>query len=575
MSQSKTCKICNEKFIIDDEDLSFYKKVSPTIGGKVCEMPPPTLCPECRMIRKMVWGNERKFYHRKCALCQKEIVSVFSPDKKLNVLCRECYWSDKWEPTEQGIDFDFEKPFFTQFEDLIKRTKLLTLFATNVENSDYVNQEYNDHNCYLCSGGNDNDNCYYCASTMYSRKCIDCFGALLSERIYNCTLAMNDYDCQYLFNCNLCNNCHFCFDCTGCDHCFGSVNLRYQKFQFFNEQLSKEEYFKRIEEYMSSYEGIKKAIEKFNKHKLEFIYHSANLMFSKDCTGDTLVKCKNVKDSYYSFSCEDSRYIFIIDSMNDTMDAISLGKGELCYEVGSGMRVYFTSFVSSCDKIRNSLYCYQCSNSNDLFGCVGMNHKQYCILNKQYTKEEYDELVPKIIEQMKKTGEWGEFFPAGISPFGYDETIAMEFYPTTEAKVKKIGAKWQGDSENQYSGPFYEPKNISEYNPKLDPNAEAEINKCVAGILKCEITGKPFKILPQELAQYIERGIQLPRRHPDQRHVERLALINKMVLYHRQCMCEQNDHGHTGRCKEEFETTFEPKRPVKVYCNTCYYKSLK
>jgi hypothetical protein len=27
--------------------------------------------------------------------------------------------------------------------------------------------------------------------------------------------------------------------------------------------------------------------------------------------------------------------------------------------------------------------------------------KEYCILNKQYTKEEYEILVPKIIEHMK------------------------------------------------------------------------------------------------------------------------------------------------------------------------------
>ena len=30
---------------------------------------------------------------------------------------------------------------------------------------------------------------------------------------------------------------------------------------------------------------------------------------------------------------------------------------------------------------------------------------------------------------MKKTGEWGEFFPSSISPFGYNETVAMEYYP--------------------------------------------------------------------------------------------------------------------------------------------------
>jgi hypothetical protein len=52
-------------------------------------------------------------------------------------------------------------------------------------------------------------------------------------------------------------------------------------------------------------------------------------------------------------------------------------------------------------------------------------------LNKQYTKEEYEKLLPKIIAHMKKTGEWGEFFPISISPFNYEETPAMDYYPLT------------------------------------------------------------------------------------------------------------------------------------------------
>ena len=44
------------------------------------------------------------------------------------------------------------------------------------------------------------------------------------------------------------------------------------------------------------------------------------------------------------------------------------------------------------------------------------------IFEKSYSEEEYNELVPKIIEHMKGGGEWGEFFPISHSPFGYNET---------------------------------------------------------------------------------------------------------------------------------------------------------
>ena len=36
---------------------------------------------------------------------------------------------------------------------------------------------------------------------------------------------------------------------------------------------------------------------------------------------------------------------------------------------------------------------------------------------------------------MQKTGEWGEFFPASFSPFGYNETVAQEYFPLNRSVV--------------------------------------------------------------------------------------------------------------------------------------------
>ena len=50
----------------------------------------------------------------------------------------------------------------------------------------------------------------------------------------------------------------------------------------------------------------------------------------------------------------------------------------------------------------NLIYCTECKKTKDCFACSGLVEKQYCILNKQYTREEYESLVPKIIEHMNK-----------------------------------------------------------------------------------------------------------------------------------------------------------------------------
>jgi len=72
--ETKICKHCGASFDITDKDLEFYKKVSPSFpspdslesGLKKYLIPTPTLCPECRQKRRLVWRNERNLYKRNC-----------------------------------------------------------------------------------------------------------------------------------------------------------------------------------------------------------------------------------------------------------------------------------------------------------------------------------------------------------------------------------------------------------------------------------------------------------------------------------------------------------------------------
>jgi predicted small metal-binding protein len=89
----------------------------------------------------------------------------------------------------------------------------------------------------------------------------------------------------------------------------------------------------------------------------------------------------------------------------DVMDYTYWGKSsELIYECSSiGYQCSQVYFSNECwEQLVRAQYCVNCHGSSDLFGCVGLRKKQYCILNKQYTKEEYEELVPKIIEHMNE-----------------------------------------------------------------------------------------------------------------------------------------------------------------------------
>jgi hypothetical protein len=58
-------------------------------------IPIPTLCPEERQRRRLIFRNERKLYKRKCDATGDTIVSIYSPDKPYKVYEEEYRKSDK------------------------------------------------------------------------------------------------------------------------------------------------------------------------------------------------------------------------------------------------------------------------------------------------------------------------------------------------------------------------------------------------------------------------------------------------------------------------------------------------
>jgi len=572
MSEQKTCKQCSEKFIIEDEDLEFYKKISPTYDDKTFSIPNPTLCPNCRTQRRMAFRNERNLYNRTCDLCHKNIVSVYSPDKPNTVYCQECWWGDKWDVKDYGTEFDFNKSLSEQISELMQKVPLPSSLIVNSTNCDYTNQTVNSKNCYLVFRGGETEDTMYSHLPLKCIGCVDCYGTTSCQYCYECIDCQNCYASFYCRLSKNLSNCILCFNCIGSKNCFGSVGLRNAQYHFFNEKLSKDEYQQKVKEYWDgSQESLEKAKKKHNELIIKTPNRSLQIVHSQNATGDYITDSKDIKNCFDVEGTDLARYSTGVEFSEDIYDSDYIYYGELCLENMSNSNsrnILFSSFSFDVNNVLYSAYCF--NNSHDLFGCVGMKKAQYSILNKEYSKEEYEKLVPKIIEHMKKSGEWGEFFPMDISPFGYNETIAQEYFPIDEKETKKLGAKWQvNDYSPKYDGPFYQPKNIKEY---IDN--EKERQEILSGIIKCEVSGKPFKITPTELAFYIEHGIPIPTKHYNIRHKERLTLRNPRKLYHRECMCEETGHDHDGRCKNEFETTYAPNRVEKIYCEKCYQKSI-
>jgi hypothetical protein len=169
-----------------------------------------------------------------------------------------------------------------------------------------------------------------------------------------------------------------------------------------------------------------------------------------------------------------------------------------------------------------SFYCDNCSNCSSCFGCVGLRHKEYCIFNKQYEKAEYEALVAKIIEQIQKACERGEFFSPSLSPFGYNESMAQESFPLKKSDLPtQHGYKW-----SNYSTDPKLPENAELLHPATIPEEERKALVNDDSILKkviiCEESQRPFTIQKLELAFYRKMSLPLPKLHPDIRHEKRM-----------------------------------------------------
>jgi hypothetical protein len=204
-------------------------------------------------------------------------------------------------------------------------------------------------------------------------------------------------------------------------------------------------------------------------------------------------------------------------------------------------------------------YSDNCSNSSNLFGCIGLRNKSYCIFNKQYTKEEYEKQVAKIIAHMQETWERGEFFHPSVSPFGYNETVAQEYFPLTRDEAS---TRWYKRQDQNYDPVIPAWAKVIDWKITTDePSDDTDILK---SIFVCEVSSRPYRIIKQELDFYRKHTLPLPRKHPDVRHEERMKLRPWRTLYLRNC----------DKTWEQMLSVYPSDYPGKVYSEKAYQEEV-
>lgn len=557
--ETKICTQCLQKFLVEPDDLVFYQKF---------EVPTPGMCPLCRAQRRLAFRNERVFYKRPCDKCGKDVVSMYSPNKPYPVWCYECWFADDWDATEYGREYNLRAPFLEQVRALYETVPKVALIYVRSVNSEYVNISADNKNCYMLVESSNNEGCIHSYWVQQCRDSVDLSYSHQTELAYDTDDCFSCYWLLYSKGCHDCRNSYFLYDCRGCSDCIGCANLRNTQYHVFNQPLTKgayEEFLKTAR--LDTASGVEAMRKKFSEFMEIQPRKYAEIVSASNSTGNYMKNAKNCRACFHCYDAEDNAYgEHVWRDAKDCMDVSTAGRNA---------NMVYNSINCGID-VANHLACVQgwsstyleysfnVFNSNHCLGSVGLRKKDYCILNRQYTKEEYEALRKKIVAEMEAQGEWGEFFPPSFTPFGYNETVAQEQFPLTQDEALANGFKWEDHPRGTYGK---ETKKWSEMPDSIREVGDMDVAK---EIFSCELCNKNYRIIPRELEFYRRMEIPLPRLCPDCRHARRFTARGPNRLWKRSCMCTKSTHGHSGTCPNEFETSYAPDRKEVVYCETCY-----
>lgn len=279
--------------------------------------------------------------------------------------------------------------FFEEFASLIKKFPHVPPAIFNSENCDYGNNVYYSKDLFFAF---DDANCtdsYYIYDSYMCPSCVDADYCSESELCYEGVDAFKCFNCTYVEYCGNMRDSDYVYDCMNCHDVFGCTNLVNKSFCIFNRQLTEEEYkekigaYKRLpaEKVLAMLKEVKmrypltQTYEAHNDNSSygNYSHYNKNCYLSFDAAHNE--NCSYLYDSFHNKACFDMTY----GSQNN----------QLSYEIVDSGNLFNCAYALYSNASNDSMYIVNCNNVKDCIGCYGLANKQYCILNRQLTQEEY------------------------------------------------------------------------------------------------------------------------------------------------------------------------------------------
>ena len=521
-------------------------------------VPPSKLHPFTRMKLLASWGAGVDLWYKPHMLTGKPILTCSHPDVPGAVITDAEYWQKDWGE-EHSMDVNPSLSFFNQMQELNQKVPRAAFDSDTSENCVGGGYSHSVNTLMLFGTYEAKDSFYVFRNKTVDRvfdavcleQCQDSFSCAMSVRLNKCIQCFDSLDCI---------NCQFCFDVRNCEHCFCSTNLRRRKYVFMNEQLSQEDYEKRMSEInlscTSEFDAWREKFIEILRTDTVFPEHSninvqntngEYIIDGLNASGYFMTGAKDVRDGWFIFGGENMESCVIAASAQD------------CYYscVSTRSRDLKFSFVvydsQSCE------FSIKLNNCENCFGCIGLKRKKFHIFNKPYSEEDYWRWVDEIKCAMLDRGEYGDFMPTWLSPWPAQMSFASVAAPLTDDELKNLNT------------PSYDPVQGMRFAPETSVPMKdvVEVPDCISGVgeewTRVQFEDKEeqrrYNVSARELKVRKEKGYPFPRRHYRARLIELFRQINS----------PERENVACAKCGKEIEVAVHRMFPNRrVYCYDDY-----
>lgn len=410
------------------KDIHYYEKLIQEKRKKT---------PWREFVREMASWTTLNFYKRDGMACR------YPPTNRITHL-----WKNFWEEAPD-IDCNIKDwtSFFSHFKQFQDKIPLAYTVQFANENCEYTDSSYLAYNCYLSFAiWLDSKEVLYSAFSYDNIEKV--YNSFLvwkqSSNVYQSSWIMNSYNIFYSKYITWSHNIWFSTNMIGCQECIWCDGLQNQKYHIWNVAYEKEEYEKKKIEilrdkssYLKSYSHIKsrKAIN-FASENVEWNY---------------IIESSNILNGGWIFRLHEGRNLLIInggDGSRNCYDSVDFWVNCSNYCCVNASAWPATNVFCSWQIAVSSFiyYSYMLESCHHCLWCIWLKNKSYCIFNKQYTKEEWEEKACEIFASMEADGTLGDFFPASMNPFYFNDTLAYLIDDSfTKEEVEVEGYLWRDE----------------------------------------------------------------------------------------------------------------------------------